>query len=550
MKTQKINSICTTLSFLIVVAAVVLTAGVSLGDWLKMNPPPDLDKAEHAHGNKPTCWMCAAANMLAGAGYGDGNNVQERADDVYDEMIIHFGANNSGWTDTAITWWLQDANNTWKNTNPYNVQVIHGDPNCKIVRYPWRNTEIPKFVANRLRACNMIQLSIRKPTWDANVGCGGHSVTAWGDANDANTLTGNPDKVKITDSDYWDITQNVQTYTYDDYNNPNPGDCNEGKGFYFNYSNVPHWYIDHVLTLSPADSNNPLTQTVVGSYKVTQDMAVNALDFHSKTSVGSKILTYRVAIDWDTNNIPTITEEPNKKAITINYNLIDHNVPTGTAVTLTAELVTPYDANDPNGSNISMTNTYFTYPISGTPKPDFTWRFRTPLAAGGTGMNIPNMCGGYAICSFSIYSDPGGTLKVGEFRSQHEYKYYQTPEYHEWFIEPNTPIPPYFVGYFHFGHSYALLSDKDLWQFNNWMTNDYPVRPLMPSGWTPILWAGRLPYPKGQDFTNPTPQKCGDPGTWYVSGDINKDCRVDFKDMAIVAGTWLRCTDPQDANCW
>jgi hypothetical protein len=80
--------------FLFVVALLLATSVVAVGDYMKMNPPPDVDKAEHGHGIKPTCWKAAAANMLAGAGYGDGNTVQERADDIYNEMIIHFGDAN------------------------------------------------------------------------------------------------------------------------------------------------------------------------------------------------------------------------------------------------------------------------------------------------------------------------------------------------------------------------------------------------------------------------------------------------------------------------
>lgn len=35
---------------------------------------------------------------------------------------------------------------------------------------------------------------------------------------------------------------------------------------------------------------------------------------------------------------------------------------------------------------------------------------------------------------------------------------------------------------------------------------------------------------------------CGDPTHPYPAGDINKDCRVDMTDFAILAGNWLVCT--------
>ena len=40
--------------------------------YMKLNPPPDVDKATHNHVGTGTCWQATAANMLAGAGYGKG----------------------------------------------------------------------------------------------------------------------------------------------------------------------------------------------------------------------------------------------------------------------------------------------------------------------------------------------------------------------------------------------------------------------------------------------------------------------------------------------
>jgi len=35
---------------------------------------------------------------------------------------------------------------------------------------------------------------------------------------------------------------------------------------------------------------------------------------------------------------------------------------------------------------------------------------------------------------------------------------------------------------------------------------------------------------------------CGDPTHPYPAGDVNKDCRVDLQDLALLAGSWLECT--------
>lgn len=45
------------------------------------------------------------------------------------------------------------------------------------------------------------------------------------------------------------------------------------------------------------------------------------------------------------------------------------------------------------------------------------------------------------------------------------------------------------------------------------------------------------------------PSECGDQGTVYLEGDINKDCKVDMLDMLEIIDGWLNCSDPQDGRC-
>ena len=40
-------------------------------------------------------------------------------------------------------------------------------------------------------------------------------------------------------------------------------------------------------------------------------------------------------------------------------------------------------------------------------------------------------------------------------------------------------------------------------------------------------------------------RQCGDECHPYPSGDVNKDCKVDFLDIAMVASSWLECTKPE-----
>ena len=569
-------------STIVVCLAVFAISGISMqqacADYLKMNPPPDVDKAEHGDSKKESCWVASASNLLAGAGYGDGNNVQERADDIYDEICSNLcDCNNSGWDDTAMQKWMQSNYNTWKNTNPYTVINKYGafGTSDETQRFPYARTDLPQLIGNDLRGSTFLSLSIRRPTCDANVGIGGHSIACWGDDGaDANYIDSNPAKVKVSDSDYWNTHEPVQTYTYDDYNNPNPNDtadCNEGVGWYIDYANKPHWYIDGFVTLEPtADGNNSNVRTLVTSAQFTYNgNDPCALDLHYSFSSNHQILSYRTTIDWDTNNLPSFFEDTNN--VSVSWDLSDNPVPKGSTVTITVEIVVPYDAN---GNSVSIGFVLWT-PMMATPLPGagmFGQHFGMP---GGPNINIPNMCGGYVICACSLYASSSGP-PIGEYRWQFRYSYYEDPCNHLLIFQPVPGPGTYFMGNFRFGHSHALLMDDELPHFSNWKTVQYqypPYQTLGPKTFT-LNWTGTLPYPKGQDYIGP--QNCGDPGTQYADGDLNKDCTVDLEDLkifteqwlqpagsanldningidffdyAILAENWLQCTDPNQANC-
>jgi len=169
---------------------------------------------------------------------------------------------------------------------------------------------------------------------------------------------------------------------------------------------------------------------------------------------------------------------------------------------------------------------------------------------GGQSLYAPNMCGGYVVCAFMVFADQMGGMPVGEYRYQFDYDYYQNPEQHMITFQPEG-TGTYYMGFFRFGHSYGLLTDEELDAFYDWKNVEEPGPPFPPlAPRTFVLnWAGQLPYPQGQDLINPEPNECGDPGTWYVSGDINKDCKVDWQDFSDLAATWLVCTDPNQDNC-
>jgi hypothetical protein len=71
----------------------LITAGSS-GAWVKdpPDPQPDVDKSTP----DMSCWLATAANMLSGAGYGNGGagGPQERAELIYSQLKDHFGGDD------------------------------------------------------------------------------------------------------------------------------------------------------------------------------------------------------------------------------------------------------------------------------------------------------------------------------------------------------------------------------------------------------------------------------------------------------------------------
>jgi len=140
-----------------VAVVMMVLCAPALADWQR-SPASDVDKEGTANGEgndglvagvvaapDNSCWLAASSNQLAAAGYGNGATLQERADDIYLDMLIWqrsqdpadiHGTRDGGWMDNALTWWLGSANNTWP-ANPYNVVTVHGNTNCTPWGYAW-----------------------------------------------------------------------------------------------------------------------------------------------------------------------------------------------------------------------------------------------------------------------------------------------------------------------------------------------------------------------------------------------------------------------------
>ena len=479
------------LSGIILISAVLLL--FTSCKYMKMDPPPDVDKAGGG-GTDNSCWMATASNMLAGAGYGTGANVQARADEIYSEMVAQYGVAGGGWTDAALSWWLGSANNTWSATNPYTIVTVYGTKD----KVPWPNANGAQFIGNELRRCQFLGLSISWPT-SGSSGSGGHAITAWGDNMGSGTLSTNPVSVMVTDSDR-DTGGDVQTWDYDDYTNPNPAGSNNGNGWYFDYS-TNHPFIKHIITLCPTDdpSDNELTQKVVGSYKIHQSVEdVAAIDLHYRVRTDVDILSYKTTIDWTDKVSPTITEGTPRRSITVDWDLKEHAIEYCTWVTITTEFVLPrYNA-------IFYDDVHFTYPATYDPtihelhkKPDLYWWLKTPVLIRAD--QIPNVTGGYVVASFDVINPvlSGNQQLVGEYRLIHQYSYDQDPEMHEFLL---AGTEGYSVENLRFGHTYGYPSTMELWKFEDWMTVVEDTSYFL--GEEPLNiqvdWEGKLPYPEGE----------------------------------------------------
>ena len=217
------------ITVLTVVIAVVLAPALVSAQYMKMDPPPDVDKASPDN----SCWLATAANMLAGAGYGVGADVQTRADDIYDnDLVAHYGVASGGSPATALDWWLTNERPVG-STNPYTNVTTYGTYN---VPYP-TTTDVPHFIGNELRECQMVGLGIIGTGW-------AHAITAWGDDIDSRLplpVGTSPTEVAVTDSDNELSGPNPDVNSYDYQTS--------GGGWHLGYSGTP--MISQFWTLCP-----------------------------------------------------------------------------------------------------------------------------------------------------------------------------------------------------------------------------------------------------------------------------------------------------------
>ncbi len=521
----------------ITAAGLMFLVNSTAAVYMKMDPPPDADKASLAGNN--SCWLATAANMLAGAGYGTGSTVQERAEDIYEDMTDNFGTANGGWTDTALSWWLSSNNND-QQLNSYRIVTVRGNKS----RQPWENSNGAYFIGNKLRDCSMLGFSISWPRSSENGSAsGGHAFTCWGDSGNEKSLTNNPESVYTTDSDR-DNGGDVQIYSYDSYTDPNPDGFDEGDGWYINY-NDNHPFIKHIATLSPRNFGGffdfDFTIQAKSSYRIRQSISfMEANGLHYKAGGNNNLLTYKTSIDHQTENKPLIKEDGNPpQELSVDWDLSDNTVPFASWVTITTEFVIGW----PFRSGFSYQDVHFKYPEEGNilPMPELICSIDTTLLKTDKPSQVPNVTGGYVIAGFDLISvDKEGKADqvVAEYRFTQEYNYRQNPELHN-FELISEESEPYLVGNLRFGHSYGSPEKDELWAFDDWITHYPEQMPLNQVPGIQMNWEGMLPYPEGEDYEGEEkPLKC----SVFLPEDINEDCYVDLTDFKLLASRWLQTT--------
>ena len=90
-------------------------------------------------------------------------------------------------------------------------------------------------------------------------------------------------------------------------------------------------------------------------------------------------------------------------------------------------------------------------------------------------------------------------------------------------------------GYQGFGTGYAAYMNPDY-------NNDYTGGPGSPTSPDVLIIDNAIYEPLGT-------YECGDPGTVYLDADLNHDCKVDLKDVAMFAQQWGWCSEPTNAAC-
>ncbi len=430
--------------FLVVVGA----CGPGFAQWLKLDPPPDVDKLTH-HGttrNIDTCWLATTANMLAGAGYGTSLSTggpQQRADAIYGQLVNNYGTTTSGWIDTSLSWWLANQNDA--PGNPYDTVTVFGNKDL----VPWSNANGMRFVGNQLRDCGLAGISVSFANASGNFG--GHAITAWGDSgpDSTNPLTVNPAQITLADSDR-DAGGNLQSYNVTWQNGA------AGTGNYLtNYSNAGNQtFIKHVTTLTGGGDEQAVT-----SIKVHQGLGVDADGITYHLGLDVPIRGYGTDIDWAGKGNVTYFEDLGAGDVGVRWDFTS-NMPTCNDLIITAGVT----MDSPSAFGISDVN-WLIGPLPKPVVPPHAWVIEDMYSD-------PTYLG-YVIGRYFLQWKPDpippGPGPWVELRLLHQLDPTDDPMFHIFHLL-NTGDLPFTLGGAAFGYSTGYLTTEELWAFDAWLT--------------------------------------------------------------------------------
>jgi hypothetical protein len=466
---------------------------VSCG-YLQVNPPPDVKAPDETLGK--SAWLAAAANTLAAAGYGYGQDVQVKAEKIYLNLTDHYGENQDGWTDAAIQWWIGSDHNEWPE-NPYKLVTVIGNKRPPL---PWKDPQGSLKIANMLRDGNFILASISWPGPDGSGTIrGGHVLNCWGDdRGEKKNSRLAPEHLRVTDS-YRNKGGILQTYKYYDFERISPDGNGIVQGWFISYDeHLP--FIKHIIILSkvsnPPAGNKALLSRIMMDIK--NEMKESVSEISCEVLVDSPLLSFQSAILSNPDKIirgKDIYFQGNQTVYLCEWALDRKEVGSGAA------LVASFESVGEMGAWAGIKNGYMkdrqgeeTIDI-----PAFSYRIETKPV--GIRYQASNATGGYLLFSLTfIRSD---TLFTDSAKTIETYILKQYPAD----INPEQPIlyvtaqEGLGLKSINAGHSYGYLDPHEQKQFISWMTKT-EINHIF-SGDTlaiPVNMIGLLPFPEGENY--------------------------------------------------
>lgn len=483
-------------------------------DYQMMIPGADVNSSSSVE----IYWKAAAANMLAGAGYGfdygnEINTLQKRAEHIFEEIEAQYNPADDDRKNIimAIQWWLTSSNNEWED-NPYNRTEGSGYTNGM----PHNDPELPKIIANNLRKANFVGLNISWPKEANEVpGEGDYALTAWGD-NDpiysdlyefpTHIIVTDPDESKGSGEQKYQYLQQVYT-----------GDPSNGWEL-TGYAGRP--FITQYSVLFPQPDVNSASGTKTIDIDTTREL--NGLKYTAYQKENDiYVLSYLQTLDIQYTAVEVIEDNNGKSddkihAIDVAYSGI--TVPDDQQ---SVEIRVDFILNSKN--TVRFRDIIIIYK-DGEEKvsPDTGWEV-TGTQRNGNPPPCPER--GFIVAAFTTSTDSMGTV---EDMLMHEFD--ETVEFNTHYLVICNDETDATVNFSSIktGYSDIYLNSDQLANFNNWIDEDDANYSVDPAASISI----RIDLP--------------DPPYRSV-GDVNSDGVIDIVDALLIAQYYVGL-DPSDFN--